>query len=135
MNEYDLHENLLKQVCKEIALINDQIQKNGTMTEKDLERLDKLYHIKKSMLACWGMEHPEEYEMSGGMSGYSGYRGRGANGRFVSRDSSGRFEEGYNSGYEQGYSRAMSQAQGGGNGGGGNSGHYPRPYPYPERNW
>lgn len=125
MNEYEIHEALLKHVCKEISMIAEQIQKSGTMSDKDLERLDKLYHTKKSMLACWGMEHPEEYDMSG----MSGYRGRAANGRYVSRDN--KYEEGYNSGYEQGYSRAMNQN---------NSGHYPHPvmntgYPYPERNW
>ena len=126
MNEYDIHEMLLKNVCKEIATIADQIQKNGSMTDKDLERLDKLYHTKKDMLACWGMEHPDEFDGYSGSMGNSGYRGRAANGRYVSRDG-GSFEEGYNSGYDKGYSNAMAQ--------GGNSGHWPMPYYPDQRRW
>lgn len=103
MNEFDIHETILKHVCKEISMIADQIQKTGTMSDKDLERLDKLYHTKKDMLACYGMEHPEEFE-----DGLSGSRGRAANGRYISRDA-GSYERGYNSGYDNGYSQAMSQ--------------------------
>lgn len=99
MNEYEIYEANMKQVCNEIRQITEQIKKNGTASEQDYKRLDLLYHLKKSMLACHGMEHPEEFENDG----VSGYRGRAANGRYVSRDS---YTEGYNSGYNQGYSQA-----------------------------
>lgn len=123
MNEYEVFETNLNQVCKEIKAITEQIQKNGTASEQDYKRLDLLYHLKKSMLACNGMEHPEEYE-----GGSSGMRGRSPmTGRYVSRDH-GSYDDGYSSGYSQAM-REMNQN-------GGNSGHWPmNPY-YPEqRHW
>ena len=121
MNEYEIYETDMKQVCKEIKEITEQIQKNGTASEQDYKRLDLLYHLKKSMLTCHGMEHPEEFE-----GGSSGMRGRSPmTGRYVSRE-----QGSYEDGYSQGYAMAMNQN------GGGNSGHYPmNPY-YPEpRRW
>ena len=125
MNEHDIHEIIFKHVCKEISLIADQIEKNGTMSDKDLERLDKLYHTKKDMLTAKAMEDSEQYE------GASGMRGRSPmTGRYVSRD-----QGSYTDGYSQGYSQAMNEMMNNGNNGG-NSGHYPMPnYPYPERRW
>ena len=123
MNEYEIHELLLKHVCKEIEQIAESIQKNGSMSEQELKRLDMLYHTKKDMLACHGMEHPEDYE-----EGSSGMRGRSPmTGRYVSRDRGS-----YDDGYERGYSQAMREM----NQNGGNSGHLPmNPY-YPEqRRW
>ena len=116
MNEYELHETALKQVCKEIEDTVEKISKSG-MNEQLLDRLDKLYHTKKSMLATWGMEHPEEY-----YEGNSGMRGRSpSTGRYVSREGG----QSYTDGYSRGYAEAMSQMQGG------NSGHMPmQPNPY-----
>ena len=118
MNEHDIHEIILRHVCKEIEEIASNIQKNNTMSEQDLKRLDMLYHTKKSMLACWGMEHPEDY-----FEGSSGMRGRSpSTGRYVSRD-----HRSYEDGYSQGYAAAMNQ-----NGTGIASGHpVMNPY-YPE---
>ena len=119
MNEYELHETALKQVCKEIEDTVEKISKSG-MNEQLLDRLDKLYHTKKSMLATCGMEHPEEY-----YEGNSGMRGRSpSTGRYVSREGG----QSYTDGYSRGYTEAMNQMQGG------NSGHMPmqqNPY-YPE---
>lgn len=127
MNEREIYEANLKQVCKEIAEITEQAQKRGTMSDQDLDRMDKLYHTKKDILACRGMEYPEEFTDAG-------YSGRSSmTGRYVSRDNS------YADGYSRGYSEAMSQAHGN-NSGNGNMGNSGRPlqqpyYPYPERNW
>ena len=121
MNEYEVYEANLNQVCKEIKTLTEQIQKNGTASEQDYKRLDLLYHLKKDILACHGMEHPEEFE-----EGSSGMRGRSPmTGRYVSRES-------YDDGYKSGYSQAMREM----NQNGGNSGHLPmNPY-YPEqRRW
>ena len=120
MNEYDIHELILKHVCNEIEEIAESIQKNGTASEQEYKRLDLLYHLKKSMLTCHGMEHPEEFE-----GGSSGMRGRSPmTGRYVSRE-----QGSYEDGYSKGYSEAMNQMNQG------NSGHYPMPY-YPEpRRW
>ena len=125
MNNHEMFEIVEKQVCKEICQIAEQIQKTQSMTVQDLEKLDKLYHLKKDMLTAAAMEEAEEY--SDGMSsegGNSGYRGRAANGQYISRES--RNSQSYADGYSQGYSEAMNQMNGG------NSGHfqmYPPRYP------
>lgn len=129
MNEYEAYETIMKQICKEMNELAEKIKKNGTMSEQDLEKIDKLAHAKKSLLTASAMEEAQEYEdVESGASGartrmtYSGRRGRGMDGRFVSRDSRDSYSEGYN----RGYSEAMNRAQDG------NSGHYPMPY-YPDR--
>lgn len=116
MNEREAYEIIMKQLCKETVQIAEQIQRNNAMSVQDLEKIDKIYHAKKSMLTADAMEEAKEYEGEGGMSGR---RGRGADGRYVSRDHG----ESYSEGYDRGYSEAMNR---------GNSGHYPMPY-YPGR--
>ena len=110
MNEYEVHETALKQVCKEIQDTLEKIEKNG-MSEQLLDRLDKLYHTKKSILTSWSMEHPEEYYEGNSRDMMSGARGRNPmTGRYVSND-----------GYPQG-----------------NSGHWPmnmNPYYPDQRRW
>ena len=102
MDEYEVHETALKQVCKEIGDTLEKITKGG-MTDQLLDRLDKLYHTKKDILTTWAMEHPEEYH-EGSSGNMSGARGRSPmTGRYVSRDS------GYADGYSKGYSEAMNQ--------------------------
>ena len=119
MNEHEIHETALKHVCKEIEETVEKIDKSG-MTDQLLERLDKLYHVKKDLLTSWSMEHPEEYyEHAENMSGA---RGRSPmTGRYVSRDGHGS----YTDGYTHGYSEAMNQMNQGSN-----SGHYPMMNPY-----
>ena len=105
MTDQEVHEIIKNQVCKEIEEIADKIKKNGTMSDVDLEKLDKLYHTKKDLLASHGMDYPEEYYPEG----MSGARGRAANGQYMSRA-----QRSYADGYNRGYSEAMGQ-----------SGHYP----------
>ena len=81
------------------------------MTDKDLERADKLAHAMKSLATYKAMKEAEEEYDEGNMSGY---RGRGRNGRYVSREGA----TSYADGYSRGYSEAMRQ-----------SGHYPMPMP------
>lgn len=126
MNEYEVHEVIWKQLCKECMQIAEQIQKTNSMSINDLEKLDKIYHLKKNMLKTQ-MEESDMGGMENGMSGNnqngnSGYRGRAMNGRYVSRMSSE-----YADGYNRGYSEAMNEQ-------GGNSGHYPM-MPYGPRRW
>ena len=98
MNDHDIHELIMKHVCKEISMIADKLQKNGNMTDTDLERLDKLYHVKKDMLTAQAMVDAESYD-----NGMSGMRGRSpSTGRYVSREGS------YEEGYSKGYSEAMN---------------------------
>ena len=116
----DKFEGLEKAMCKELEALEIKV-KGSDMSMADLEKIDKLAHAMKSLAAYRTMKESEEYEQEGFSSegGNSGYRGRGANGRYVSRDG------GYADGYRQGYSHAMSQQQ---------SGHYPNPWG-PDRNW
>ena len=90
MNEYDIDETALKQVCNEIKDTIEKISKSG-MNDQLLDRLDKLYHTKKDILTCHGMEHPDEYY-------------KGSSGRYMSRDNGT-----YSDGYSRGYSEAMNQ--------------------------
>lgn len=114
MNDHEVHEVIMKQVCKELCLIAEQIQKNQTMNPQDLEKLDKLYHLKKDMQTTQAMDEASEYEESK-WNGNSGMRGRSPmTGRYVSRAGGS-----YADGYSQGYSEAMNQMNGG------NSGYYP----------
>lgn len=116
MNEYEDFEFLKKWLCKEIGDIVGNIRKNQSMSSQDLERLDKMFHLKKDMLTTKAMEDAEQYE-EGNSNGASGYRGRAMNGRFVSRDQNN--SQSYSDGYAHGYSEAMEQMNHG------NSGHYP----------
>ena len=108
MDKWEASEIIEKQLCKEAMQIAEQIQKNQTMSIQDLEKLDKLYHTMKSKATYEAMEEANEYAnergMSGNQNGNSGYRGRAANGRYVSRMSG----NSYSDGYERGYSEAMN---------------------------
>ena len=122
MNNWETHEAFKKHLCKEIDQLEEQVARNQNMSMQDLEKLDKFYHLKKSMLTADAMEEAEEYQEEG----TSGRRGRGANGRYVSRDGGANYAEGYS----QGYSEAMSQMTRN------QSGHYPDPYYHPmDRRW
>lgn len=109
MNEHEVFETGLKQVCKEICLITEKMQKAQTMTEQDLDRLDKLYHLKKSMLTCKAMDEASEYS-----EGVSSMRGRSPmTGRYVSRDAGNSYADGYSRGYGEAMSQMNSPHYGG----------------------
>jgi hypothetical protein len=89
--------------------------KQGQKLElKDYEILHHIYATLAKQATYNAMKEAEE-EYSEGEEGFSGRRGRAANGRYVSRDGG----LSYSDGYSQGYAEAMSQMNGG------NSGHYP----------
>ena len=119
MKDMEMHENFKRHLCKEIEELESQVTRNQNMSSQDLEKLDKMYHLKKSLLTADAMEEAtEDYE-----DGMSGRRGRGANGRYVSRDT-------YAEGYSRGYSEAMEHPRNQ------MSGHYPDPcYNPPDRRW
>ena len=110
--EMNCHEILEQKMCKEIEMIEQKYAANmaAEMTIQDVERLDKLYHTLKSMATYNAMKDAEDYYDDGGFSGarmtYSGKRGRGMDGRYVSRD----MGDGYAEGYSRGYSEAMNHA-------------------------
>lgn len=102
---------LEEKMCHELDIIADKYGNGQEMSVQDLEKIDKLYHALKSMKTYHAMVDAEEYMddgFSGNMyrhGGYSGYRGRAMNGRFVSRNGANSYSEGYT----RGYSEAMSQ--------------------------
>lgn len=104
---YSKHDILEQKMCKELATLEEKLANGADMSMADLDKIDKLYHALKSKATYDAMKESEEY----GEGGMSGYRGRAANGRYVSRDMS--FEDGYS----RGYSEAMDQM--------GNSGYHP----------
>ena len=110
MTEYEVFETHKNQICKELEILADKFKKTGTMSEGDLDKVEKLWRTKKNMLAARGMEHPEDYEESS-MPQEGNMSGRRM--RYVSRDSGQSYAEGYSRGYNEGA----------------RSGHYPM---YPE---
>lgn len=131
MNKFSALE---KSMCRELETIERKLESGQEMSIQDLDKADKLAHAMKSLAAYVAMKKAEEYDEGGFSSengsdngGNSGYRGRGADGRFVSRKS-GNNE--YSEGYYNGYSEAMSQMNGN------NSGHNPMgPGYYPTNRW
>ena len=105
----DKFEALEKEMCKELEAIEQKMKSGTEMSETDLKRVDMLTHAMKSLATYKAMKEAEEYDMEGS----SGRRGRGMNGRFVSRDGGSSYADGYS----RGYAEAMQQ-----------SGHWPAPY-------
>jgi len=98
---------LEQKMCKELEMLEQKYQGSpAEMSVQDLDKIDKLYHALKSMVTYNAMKEAEEYGEEG-MSGdgYSGRRGRAANGRYVSRDAGPQMSGyGYSGGYDDGYS-------------------------------
>lgn len=97
--KYDILE---QKMCKEIELIENKYANNAAeMTVQDLEKLDKLYHTLKSKATYDAMKEAEEY--GGYEEGMSGRRGRGRSsydsGRYMSRESGNRYDDGYSGHY------------------------------------
>lgn len=114
-------EVLEKSMCKELENIERKLEGGQEMSIQDLDKADKLVHAMKSLATYKAMKEAEEYEQDG----FSGRRGRGADGRYVSRtgnEMSSR--QSYDDGYSRGYSEAMNQMNRDGN-----SGHYPMGMP------
>ena len=97
-------------------MLEEKVKGSAEMSVQDLDKIDKLVHAMKSLATYKAMKEAEGYDEGG----FSGRRGRAANGRYVSRDGG----SSYSDGYSQGYAEAMSQMDGG------NSGHYPMMPPY-----
>ena len=108
MNKF---EALEKSMCTELEAIEQKLKAGTEMSDKDLERADKLAHAMKSLTTYKAMKEAEEYEggYSGEDGGMSGRRGRSpSTGRYVSRDGG----MSYADGYSHGYSEAMRQQSG-----------------------
>lgn len=131
--------NLKRVAMNEAKKLDAAYANKDEFNEADMKKFDCIMHGLKCLLTAEAMIEAEEYETEG----VSGRRGRGANGRYVSRDNfSNGYEKGFSeamsqnannasfaSGYNQGYSEAMSRGDNGNT-----SGHYPM-MPYPQRRW
>jgi len=104
------YEALEKAMCSELEILDRKMQGGTEMSVADLDKIDKLTHAMKCLATYIAMKEAEEYD--GDMSGR---RGRGPDGRYMSRDGG----SSYSDGYSQGYAEAMRQQ----------SGHWPGPYP------
>lgn len=107
---YETHKFLEHLMCHELDLIADKY-KNKPGVEMDIQDFCKVKDLYSALMkqATWiSMEEAENYsdERSSRSDGnMSGYRGRAANGRYVSRD----MNPNYADGYSEGYSEAMKQ--------------------------
>lgn len=96
----DKFEMLEKKMCMELEAIEQKLQGGAEMSETDLKRADMLAHAMKSLATYKAMKEAEEYD-----GDVSGRRGRGMNGRFISRDAGNSYADGYS----RGYAEAMNQ--------------------------
>ncbi len=107
---------LMEYICKELEEMERKAEKDGSLSMAEIEYIDKLTHIKKSLLSAEEMWEDSEYSNAGSYEGsyrrsYRGgnqgggsyARGRGRNAR---RDSMGRYSR------EGGYSREMYSRDG-----------------------
>lgn len=104
----DKFEMLEKAMCKELDAIERKLEGGQEMSIQDLEKADKLAHAMKSLITYKAMKEAEEYESEG----MSGRRGRGMDGRYISRTSAAGNSQSYADGYSRGYSEAMNQMSG-----------------------
>ena len=125
------HEFFEAKMLHELELLKTKYMQNPNqeLSMQDIEKLEKIYHELKCQATYCAMKEAKTYEESDSytnQNGNSEYRGRGMNGRFVSRESANSYADGYSNGY----SEAMKQMSDNVN----NSGHYPMT-PYMPRRW
>lgn len=101
--------NLKRVAMNELKKLDALYANKDEFSEGDSKKYDSLMHGLKCQLTAEAMLESEGYE--GNMSGM---RGRGADGRYISRDSGNSYADGYSAGYSEGMRM---------------SGHYPPMYP------
>lgn len=114
--EMKRHELIEEALCKDLDDYETKIKQGQKMSNQDYAALHDIYSALAKRETYLAMKDAVGYSEDG----MSGRRGRGADGRYVSRDSG----ESYSDGYDRGYSEAMSRM-------GGNSGHYYPQMHYP----
>lgn len=114
--EMKRHELIEEALCKDLDDYETKIKQGQKMSPQDYAAIHDIYSALAKRETYLAMKDAAGYSEDG----VSGRRGRGADGRYVSRES-------YDEGYDRGYSEAMSR-----NHGDNYSTHYPMPY-YPGR--
>ena len=61
-----MYDHIFKFIDKEISDLNNRIVSNGKLNMQEIQYVDLLSHIKKSMLTVDAMEHPENYNWEDG---------------------------------------------------------------------
>lgn len=79
--------NICDYIKDELREVDRKVGSGSTLNSQDLQYIDMLSHIKKSLVTIDAMENPEDYGY--GDSDYS--RGRYGRGRYGKRDSQGRY--------------------------------------------
>lgn len=111
--EMKRHELIEEALCKDLDDYETKIKQGQKMSPQDYAAIHDIYSALAKRETYLAMKDASGYSEDG----VSGRRGRGSDGRYVSRES-------YDEGYDRGYSEAMR----------GNSGHYPAmPHYYPGR--
>lgn len=82
--------NLCDYIKNELAEFDRKAGTNSGLTMQELEYVDLLGHIKKSLLAVDAMENPEDYGYYGNDYARGDYSKSGR-GRYARRDSQGRY--------------------------------------------
>ena len=82
-------EAIEKSLCRELDAIEHKLEGGQEMSIQDLEKIDKIAHAMKCLATYKAMKEAEEYDQRE-YDGYSGRRGRAANGQYISRDMSPR---------------------------------------------
>lgn len=95
-----MYMNLEKNMCRELEALEEKYRNGAEMSEGDIRRVDLLAHALKSMSTYKAMKQAEGYDEHGNsyagnnsymnnsyMNNNNSYmRGRGMDGRYVSRD-------------------------------------------------
>ena len=87
---------LMEYICNELEELERKADKEGKLSMAEIEYIDKLSHIKKSLLAAEEMWEDSEYSEAGGGRGGNSYRmsNRGGSSYRRSRDGGSPFEGG-----------------------------------------
>lgn len=85
MAEFKRFENLEKAMCRELDALDSKCATGAELSDKELERADKIMHYLKSGETYFSMKEANAYdERYGGMSGARNRSYR--TGRYISRD-------------------------------------------------
>lgn len=86
MAEHKRFANIEKAMCRELEALDNKLAGGVELSDKELERADKMMHYLKSGETYFAMKEANEYDerYGGGMSGARYHSPR--TGRFVSRD-------------------------------------------------
>ena len=101
--------NLKRVAMNEIRKLDAAYANKDEFSEADMKKFDCLMHGFKCLLTAEAMLAAEEYENE---EGFSGRRGRAADGRYMSRSMEHDVNaRSYADGYSQGYSEAMGRME------------------------